>query len=63
LSLPTTLADLGLQNVTSRELVDVGEVAMKPSNVIHSVPVELSARLIANVIQTASNLAEARKAK
>jgi hypothetical protein len=35
---------------------------MKPSNVIHSVPVELTAGLIANVIRTASVLAEGRKA-
>ncbi len=41
LGLPTTLSDLGLQNVTDAELLQVGEVAMKPNNVIHAVPVEL----------------------
>jgi glycerol dehydrogenase len=62
LGLPTTLADLGLHDVTHAELARVGELAMKPSNVIHSVPVELTADLIANVIRTASVLAEQRKA-
>jgi glycerol dehydrogenase len=62
LGLPTTLADLGLNDVTKEDLFRVGEVAMKPSNVIHSVPVELTAGLIANVIRTASVLAEGRKA-
>ena len=61
LGLPTSLADLGLHNVTDSELVKVGEVAMLPTNVIHSVPVNLTAVLIANVIKTASILAEARK--
>ncbi len=61
LGLPTTLADLGLHNITPAELAKVGEVAMLPSNVIHSVPVDLNATLIANVIQTASALAEKRK--
>jgi glycerol dehydrogenase len=62
LGLPTTLADLGLHAVTDAELARVGEVAMKPTNVIHAVPVELNARLIASVIKTASALAEQRKA-
>jgi glycerol dehydrogenase len=62
LGLPTTLSDLGLQAVTNADLARVGEVAMKPSNVIHAVPVELSANLVANVIKTASALAETRKA-
>jgi glycerol dehydrogenase len=62
LGLPTTLADLGLGDVTREELFRVGEIAMKPTNVIHSVPVDLTAGLIANVIQTASLLAEGRKA-
>jgi glycerol dehydrogenase len=61
IGLPTTLADLGLQDVTSEDLARVGELAMKPTNVIHSVPVELTAGLVANVIKTASALAEARK--
>jgi glycerol dehydrogenase len=61
IGLPTTLADLGLQAVTDADLARVGELAMKPTNVIHSVPVELTAGLIANVIRTASILAEQRK--
>jgi glycerol dehydrogenase len=35
----------------------VGEAAMMPTNVIHSVPVTLSARAIADAIWTASALA------
>jgi glycerol dehydrogenase len=61
IGLPTTLADLGLHDVTNDDLGRVGELAMKPTNVIHSVPVELTAGLIANVIRTASILAEQRK--
>jgi glycerol dehydrogenase len=61
LGLPTTLADLGLHDVTQAELLRVGEVAMQPTNVIHSVPVELTAGLIANAIRTASVLADQRK--
>jgi hypothetical protein len=34
---------------------------MKPTNVIHAVPVELTASLISSVIKTASALAEGRK--
>ncbi len=63
LGLPTTLSDLHLADVTPEDLLRVGEIAMQPSNVIHSVPVELSARLIADCIWTASALAENRKKK
>jgi glycerol dehydrogenase len=61
LGLPTTLADLGLQDVRQADLLRVGEVAMQPTNVIHSVPVELTAGLIANAIRTASVMADQRK--
>jgi glycerol dehydrogenase len=63
LGLPTTLSDLDLHEVTDADLARVGEVAMKPSNVIHAVPVALNAKLIAHVIKTASALAETRKAR
>ncbi|MFB2553405.1 glycerol dehydrogenase [Ensifer soli] len=62
LGLPTTLADLGLKDATEADLASVGELAMKPTNVIHSVPVTLTARSIADSIWTASRLAEERKA-
>jgi glycerol dehydrogenase len=62
IGLPTTLADLGLRNVSDAELAEVGALAMKPTNVIHAVPVELTAGLIASVIKTASALADGRKA-
>ncbi|MCX5520479.1 glycerol dehydrogenase [Kaistia defluvii] len=63
LGLPTTLADLGLQDVTATEMAQVGEAAMQPSNVIHSVPVQLSATKITDAIWTASALAEAQRRK
>jgi glycerol dehydrogenase len=62
IGLPTTLPDLGLHDVTDADIARVGELAMTPTNVIHSVPVELTAGLIANAIKTASVLAQSRKA-
>ncbi|MGV2129120.1 glycerol dehydrogenase [Agrobacterium vitis] len=61
LKLPTMLGDLGLETVTAEELLKVGEIAMAPASVIHSVPVKLTPRLIADCIWTASKLAETRK--
>ncbi|MGV1772215.1 glycerol dehydrogenase [Agrobacterium vitis] len=61
LKLPTMLGDLGLETVTAEDLLKVGEVAMAPASVIHSVPVKLTPRLIADCIWTASKLAETRK--
>lgn len=61
LGLPTTLSDLGLQDVTAEDMAEVGKLAMLPSNVIHSVPVNLSESLVADCIWTASRLAETRK--
>ncbi|WP_279356160.1 glycerol dehydrogenase [Methylobacterium indicum] len=57
IGLPTTLADLGLSEVTEADMAKVGEAAMLPTNVIRSVPVELSAGRIADAIWTASALA------
>jgi glycerol dehydrogenase len=62
LGLPTTLADLGLKDVSEADLAKVGDLAMLPTNVIHSVPVKLTSALVANCIWTASVLAEVRKA-
>lgn len=59
LGLPTRLADLGLADVADADLLRVGEEAMKPTNVIHSVHRDLTARGIAHAIRTASKLAEA----
>ncbi|WP_429932207.1 glycerol dehydrogenase [Agrobacterium vitis] len=61
LKLPTMLGDLGLETVTAEDLLKVGEIAMAPASVIHSVPVKLNPRLIADCIWTASKLAETRK--
>lgn len=56
--LPTTLADLGLKDASAADIARVGEAAMVPTNVIHSVPVKLTARSISDAIWTASHLAE-----
>jgi glycerol dehydrogenase len=61
LGLPTTMADLGLKDVSSTELARVGKIAMLPTNVIHSVPVNLTSEMIADCIWTASALANERK--
>ncbi|MBB3948511.1 glycerol dehydrogenase [Rhizobium skierniewicense] len=61
LGLPTTLADLGLDDVLPDDLAMVGELAMQPTNVIHSVPVSLNAKMIADCLWTASMLSEQRK--
>ena len=61
LGLPTTLADLGLKDVTAAEMARVGEAAMNPANVIHSVPMELSSTKITDAIWTASALAETHR--
>jgi len=58
--LPTTLADLRRERVSAEELLNVGEIAMVPASVIHSVPVNLSPQLIADCIWTASQVAEQR---
>lgn len=57
IGLPTRLADLGLADVTDADLLRVGEEAMKPTNVIHSVHRPLTARGIAHAIRTADRLA------
>jgi len=61
IGLPTTLTDLGLENVTAEELLKVGEIALDPKSVIHSVPVKLTPQLAADCIWTASSLAADRK--
>lgn len=59
LGLPTTLADLGLADISPEDMARVGEAAMQPANVIHSTPAELSARKVCDAIRTASALAAA----
>ncbi|WP_337270166.1 glycerol dehydrogenase [Oryzifoliimicrobium ureilyticus] len=61
LGLPATLSDLGLKDVSPADLAKVGDLAMLSSNVIHSVPVTLTAELVADCIWTASSLADLRK--
>lgn len=57
LGLPVRLADLGLSDVPDADLLRVGETAMNPASVIHSVPRTLSARRVADAIRTADALA------
>lgn len=57
IGLPVRLSDLGLDGVTDAELLRVGEAAMAPTSVIHSVPRALSAAKVANAISTADALA------
>ena len=56
LGLPVRLADLGLTDVSEADLLHVGEEAMLPTNVIHSVHRPLKARGIAHAIRTADRL-------
>lgn len=58
LGLPVRLADLGLADVSNADLLRVGQEAMRPTNVIHSVHRTLTAQGIADAIRTASVLAE-----
>ncbi|WP_136683917.1 glycerol dehydrogenase [Falsirhodobacter xinxiangensis] len=53
IGLPVRLADLGLGDVSNADLLRVGEEAMKPTNVIHSVHRRLTAKTIADAIRTA----------
>lgn len=57
LGLPVRLADLGLGAVSDADLLRVGEEAMKPTNVIHAVHRDLTARGIAHAIRTADAIA------
>lgn len=57
IGLPVTLADLGLEGVSDADLKRVGEAAMQPASVIHSVPVPLSAGKVAATIRAADVLA------
>ena len=57
IGLPTRLADLGLGDVSDADLLRVGEEAVKPGGVIHSVPRALTARGVAHAIRTADAIA------
>jgi glycerol dehydrogenase len=57
IGLPVRLADLGLGEVSDADLLRVGETAMNPASVIHSVPRSLNARIVADAIRTADALA------
>lgn len=57
IGLPVTLDDLGLSKVSDAELARVGEAAMNPASVIHSVPVPLTAGKVAHAIRAADAIA------
>ncbi len=57
IGLPVTLADLGLTKVSDADLMQVGEAAMNPASVIHSVPVPLTAAKVAQAIRAADAIA------
>lgn len=57
IGLPVRLADLGLEDVSDADLLRVGEAAMSPESVIHSVPVPLTATKVAHAIRAADALA------
>jgi glycerol dehydrogenase len=59
MNLPTRLSDLGLEDVSDADLLRVGEEAMRPTNVIHSVHRHLTASGIAAAIRTASRFGDA----
>lgn len=57
INLPVTLTDLGLGTVSDRELMLVGDEAMNPASVIHSVPIPLTAKRVAQAIRAADVIA------
>lgn len=61
IGLPVTLADLGLSDVSEADMRRVGEAAMAPASVIHSVPVALSSTRVTDSIWAADALAQTRK--
>ena len=61
LGLPTTLADLGLADLTAAEMAEVGVATMHPGNPLRALPLALSAGLVTDAIRTASHMAEQRR--
>ncbi|WP_210526162.1 glycerol dehydrogenase [Rubellimicrobium arenae] len=59
IGLPVRLSDLGLENISDDDLLSVGNAAMVPTSVIHSVPRPLSAMKIAHAISAADAMAQA----
>lgn len=57
IGLPVTLGDLELGDVTDDDLMRVGNEAMNPASVIHSVPLPLTARRVAHAIRAADAIA------
>lgn len=57
INLPVRLSDLGLSDVSDADLLRVGEAAMHPDSVIHSVHRTLTPRLVADAIRAADAIA------
>ena len=61
IGLPVTLADLGLSGVSEADMRRVGDAAMAPASVIHSVPMALSPARVTDSIWAADAMAQTRK--
>ncbi|NCC23864.1 MAG: glycerol dehydrogenase [Deltaproteobacteria bacterium] len=61
LGLPTTLADLGLNEVTDRDLVQVAEKTCAPGESIHNEPVEISPSKVLASLKAADAIGRRRK--
>jgi glycerol dehydrogenase len=61
--LPITLAQIGLENVTDRQLMDVATAACAPEETIHNCPCEVTPQLVFNALKAADAEGRARLAK
>ncbi|MBU7567912.1 glycerol dehydrogenase [Weissella hellenica] len=61
LGLPTTLADLHLEDATYEDFLNVGKQATIPSETIHQMPFEVTAEDVANVIIAVDSYVKSRK--
>jgi glycerol dehydrogenase len=61
LGLPTTLADLHLEDATYEDFLNVGKQATIPSETIHQMPFEITAEDVANVIIAVDSYVKSRK--
>lgn len=61
IGLPTTLADIGLKNVSDADLMKVAEAATAEEETIHNEPFKVSAENVFFAIKVADELGRARK--
>ena len=60
-NLPTTLADIGLEEITEAELMRVAEAACAAGETIHNEPHEISPMVVAGALKTADSEGRRRK--